>query len=325
MLCGSCATLVQPGAFFCAICGAPVREAPTRGTIGERRQITAMFCDLVESTRLAQRLDPEDLHQVILRFQALGTESVERLGGRVAQYLGDGLLVYFGQPRAHEDDAARALRAALAILEAMPRLNAELAALLVEPLSVRVGIHTGLVVVGRVGVRDHPETLALGDTVNIASRLQAVAEPDQVVLSSATQRLVGREFVLAELGKKTLRGVAEPVSVYRLIGLRDTTPAAFAPTPHVGRDREMERLVAGLEQARGGQGAVVLVQGEAGIGKSRLVRSFREEATAHGTAWLEWRCSRYHQATAFHPVLVAFKQALGFAEDETPAAHLARL
>src|SRR5438093_9020271 len=184
----------------------------------ERHQLTVMFCDLVDSTALASQLDPEDLREVIRAYQTACAEVIQRFEGHIAQYLGDGLLVYFGYPQAHEDDAQRAVRAGLGMVAAMQALNTHLARRHGIRVAIRVGIHTGLVVVGEVGGGSRQEHLALGDTPNMAARLQGLAAPDTVVLSTATFRLVQGYFTYQELGAHTLKGVATPMPVYRMLG-----------------------------------------------------------------------------------------------------------
>src|SRR5215831_21250595 len=183
----------------------------------ERRQLTVLFCDLADSTRLAGRLDPEVLRDVVRSYQRLCDDAIGRFGGHIAQYLGDGILAYFGYPAAHEDDAQRAVRAALDILSAMEALNLRLKREKGVDLAVRLGIHTGLVVVGEVGGSGRQETLALGETPNVAARMQALADPDTVVISDATHRLVHGVFVSSDLGMNVVKGMPEPVRAYRIL------------------------------------------------------------------------------------------------------------
>jgi class 3 adenylate cyclase len=238
----------------------------------ERRQLTVLFCDLVDSTVLAGQLDPEDLREVIRAYQAACATVIERLDGHIAQYLGDGLLVYFGYPQAHEDDAQRAVRAGLGMVAAMAALNTHLAQRHRVRIAVRIGIHTGLVVVGEVGGGSRQEQLALGDTPNMAARLQGLAAPDTVVLSAATFRLVQGYFTYQDLGAHTLKGVTAPMHVYRMLGesgvqsrLEAIVPGRL--TPLVGREEEVALLQQRWEQAKEEQGQVVLLSGEAGMGK----------------------------------------------------------
>src|SRR5499426_821365 len=264
----------------------------------ERRQLTVLFGDLVDSTVLARQLDPEDYREVVRAYQATCATVIERFDGTIAQYLGDGLLVYFGYPQAHEDDAQRAVRAGLEIVDALAPLQARLAADKGIRLAVRLGIHTGLVVVGAVGTGGRQEQLALGDTPNVAARLQGMAAPDTVVVSEATWRLVQGYFAGQDLGLLPLKGVETPVQVYRVLGpsgaqsrLDVVSPRGL--TPLVGREAEVALLRERWAQARDGLGQVVLLGGEAGIGKSRLVQVLHEHIVAEPHTRLEWRCLSY--------------------------------
>src|SRR5712691_2241479 len=252
------------------------REAPE----AERRQLTVLFCDLVDSTALASQLDPEDLHEMVRLYQETCAAVIQRFEGHIAQYLGDGLLVYFGYPQAHEDDAQRAVRAGLGIVEALERLNARLERERSVRLAVRLGIHTGLVVVGAIGTGGRSEQLALGETPNLAARLQGLAAPDTVVISVTTQRLVQGLFVCHDLGSQTLKGIPAPVPVYHVLAER--APQSLLEmagptglTPLVGREPEVALLQERWAQARDEHGQVVLLSGEAGIGKSRLVQMLK--------------------------------------------------
>jgi class 3 adenylate cyclase len=249
--------------------------------VAERRQLTVMFCDLVDSTRLSGQLDPEDLRDVVRAYQTACAEAMRRFGGHIAQYLGDGLLIYFGYPVAHEDDAPRAVHTALAILEAMQQLNSCLQRARQVRLAVRLSIYTGLVVVGDMGGGDRQEQLALGETPNIAARLQELAAPDTVVISAATQQLVQGLFTCETIGTHALKGVSQPIAVYRVLGAsaaqsRFEATVTTGLTPLVGREDEVGLLRRRWEQVTEGHGQVVLLSGEAGIGKSRLVQELRQ-------------------------------------------------
>jgi len=252
--------------------------ATTRPLEAERRQLTVLFCDLVGSTELSARLDPEDLREVMRAYQAACADVVCRLEGHVARFLGDGVLAYFGWPRAHEDDAERALRAGLQLVQDVARL---------EPgagvrLQARVGVATGNVVVGDLiseGISD--KDAVSGDTPNLAARLQAVAAPGSVVISPSTRRLVGGLFELTDLGPQRLKGFAEPLSAWQVEGQgraegRFEARQTAGLTPLVGREEEIALLLRRWRQAREGEGQIVLLSGEPGIGKSRLVREVRE-------------------------------------------------
>jgi len=293
----------------------------------ERRQLTVMFCDLVESTRLSGQLDPEDLRQVVRAYQRACAEVIEPVDGHIAQYLGDGLLVYFGYPQAHEDDAQRAVRAGLRIVGAMQTLNMHLEQRHGVRVAVRLGIHTGLVVVGEVGSGSRQENLALGETPNLAARLQGLAAPDTVVISTATFQLVQGYFISEPLGNHALRGVAAPVPVYRILGESGAQSRldAIAPTrltPLVGREEEVALLHRRWAQATTGLGQVVLLSGEAGIGKSRLVQVLKDYVTHEPHTRLEWRGSSYHQQSTLYPVIDHLHRLLRWHQDDSPAEKL---
>jgi class 3 adenylate cyclase/predicted ATPase len=298
-----------------------------RSLEAERRQLTVLFCDLVDSTALAGQLDPEDLREVIRAYQAACAVVIEPLEGHIAQYLGDGLLVYFGYPQAHEDDAQRAVRAGLDMVTAMQALNIHLVQRYGVRVAVRIGIHTGVVVVGEMGGGNRQEQLALGDTPNMAARLQGLAAPDTVVLSAATFRLVQGYFTYQDLGAHVLKGVAAPMPVYRILGesgvqsrLEAVVPSRL--TPLVGREEEVALLQQRWAQARVGQGQVVLLSGEAGIGKSRLVQVLKDHVSHEPHARIEWRGSSYHQQSALYPVIAHLHRLLQWREDGTPQEKL---
>jgi len=280
---------------------APARPAPE----AERRQLTVLFCDLVGSTQLSSQLDPEDLRAVVRAYQAAAAAVIQRYDGHIAQYLGDGLLVYFGYPTAHEDDARRAVHTGLGIVEAVSILNSQLEAEYGVALAVRLGIHTGPVVVGVMGGGTRHEHLALGETPNIAARLEGLAAPNTVVISAVTAQLVQRAFVLEALGVQALRGVAEPMQVWRVVGLLETMREAALPAsedvaPLVGRDEELGLIVRRWEQSKAGQGQVVLISGEAGIGKSALVDTLRAHVRREGLTRVAIQCSPYHTKKMSH-------------------------
>jgi class 3 adenylate cyclase len=257
----------------------------------ERRQLTVLFCDLVDSTVLASQLDPEELREVVRAYQETCAKVIARFEGYIAQYLGDGLLVYFGYPLAHEDDAQRAVRAGLGMIEAMSQLNLRLTQERGVSLAVRLGIHTGLVVVGEMGGGTRQEHLALGETPNLAARLQGIAVPNTLVISAATFQLLGGFFACQPLGTPPLKGLAQPLAVYRVLYesmARSRLEAAGRTgwTPLVGREQEIGVLLERWAQVKDGLGQVVLLSGEAGIGKSRLVQVLTEQVAA------EPRCIR---------------------------------
>src|SRR5262245_999386 len=288
-----------------------------------------MFCDLVDSTRLSGRLDPEVLRDVVRSYQRVCDDVIGRFRGHIAQYLGDGILAYFGYPAAHEDDAERAVRAALGILAALEALNLRLKREKGVDLAVRLGIHTGLVVVGEIGGSGRQETLALGETPNVAARLQALAEPDAVVISEATHRLVRRVFESSDLGTHVVKGMSAPVRAYRIFAERDAQhrgePSPAAITPLVGRDEEVGLLLHRWERVNEGLGQVVFLSGEPGIGKSRLVRALKDRIQGERHTRWECRCSAYSQDSALFPMLDLFERALQFERDEPPRERLAKI
>src|SRR6516165_5994367 len=296
----------------------------------ERRQLTVMFCDLVDSTKLASHLDPEDWRDVVRAYQRVCTDVIQRYNGHIAQLLGDGLLVYFGYPVAHEDDAQRAIRAGLDMLAALGDLNQDLQHAKGLQLAIRVGMHTGLVVVGEMGGAGRQEQLALGEVPNIASRIEGLAEANTVAISEATSRLVQGYFACQDLGAQTLRGVAEPVHVYRVLqdsGARGRLDVAVTRglTPLVGREQEIGLLLERWGQVKAGHGHVVLLTGDAGIGKSRLVQILKEHVA--NELYIRWECrsAEYSQNTALFPLIDLFQRILRFETHETPDAKLEKL
>jgi class 3 adenylate cyclase len=310
----------------------PSPPAASRSSDAERRQLTVLFCDLVDSTVLASQLDPEELREVVRAYQDTCAKVIARFEGHIAQYLGDGLLVYFGYPLAHEDDAQRAVRTGLGMVEALRQLNTHLAQEHGVQLAVRLGIHTGLVVVGEVGGGTRQEQLALGKTPNLAARLQGLAVPNTLVISAATLPLLGGFFACQSLGIQTLRGLTQPLEVYQVLYesmARSRLEAAghTGLTPLVGREQEVGLLLERWAQVKDGFGQVVLLSGEAGIGKSRLVQVLKEQVAAGPQAWLTpCQCSPYHQNTALYPWIDLLERtALRFDREETPQQKLSKL
>ena len=302
------------------------RLSDSRLTAGERRQLTVMFCDLVGSTALSEQLDPEELHAVIRAYQEVCAGPINRFAGHIAQYLGDGLLVYFGYPIAHEDDAARAVRAGLEMLDAIHQLNTNLP----RPIQVRIGVHTGPVVVTGIGSGERQELLALGEAPNIAARVQGYAAPDTLVMSEATARLVQGLFECQSLGEPTLKGITTPLALYQVQGVSEyQTHFEVAThrglTPLVGRDHEASLLMDRWTQVKDGQGQVVLVSGEAGIGKSRLVQLLKERVASEAQVQVECRCSPYYQNSALYPVITHLQKLLQFGQDEATHSKLQKL
>ena len=296
------ATLTSPAALEQAT---PVGPAPSLGDGAERRQLTVMFCDLVGSTALASRLDPEDMREVIGAYHRCVAKTVARFDGFVAKYMGDGVLVYFGYPQAHEHDAERAVRAGL-------KLVVKIAELRPHPsvrLQLRVGIATGLAVVGDlVGSGEAQERGIVGETPNLAARLQAVAPPGSLVMSEETQRLVEGLFESEPLGPHLLKGVSAPITTYRVLR-PSPTPSRFEArtrrflTPLIGRETELGFLTKRWQTAMEGEGQAVLLQGEAGIGKSRLLQALRMHLREAPHAEILFYCSPQHQTSALWPAI----------------------
>ena len=298
-------------------------EPKTRDS-AERRQVTVLFSDLVGSTALSARMDPEDLREVISGYQKCVTETVQRFGGFVAKYMGDGVLVYFGYPQAHEHDAERAVRAGLELIAAVGALRAA------SPLQTRVGIATGLVVVGDlIGSGEAQERGIVGETPNLAARLQGIAEPNTVVVAESTRKLLGNLFELEDLGAKDLKGIARPAHAWA--ALRPSSVESrfealrTATTPLVGRDEEMAMLMRRWTQAKAGDGCVVLILGEPGIGKSRIAEAMQERLGAEPHIRLRFFCSPYHQDSALYPAIAQLERAAGFHREDTPEQRLAKL
>ena len=309
---------------------APTAEAPptlskSPQDTAERRQVTVMFSDLVGSTALSARMDPEDLREVISAYQKCVAETVSRFSGFVAKYMGDGVLVYFGYPQAHEDDAERAVRAGLELISAVTALKTHAA------LQTRVGIATGLVVVGDlVGSGEAQERGIIGETPNLAARLQGIAEPNVVVIAESTRKLLGNLFELQDLGAKEIKGIAEPVRTWA--ALRASSVASRFEALHatgltalVGREEELELLLRRWSKAKTGEGQVVLLSGEAGIGKSRLTAALLERPANEPHTRLRYFCSPQHTDSALYPIISQMERAAGLVHDDTAQAKLDKL
>ncbi len=312
--------------------GAPAAPPATSTTAApqdsaERRQLTVMFCDLVGSTALSARLDPEDLRAIIGTYHRCCAELVQRNGGFVAKYMGDGVLAYFGYPQAHEHDAERAVQAGLALVEAVPKLDTAAG----SPLQVRVGIATGLVVVGDLtGSGEAQERGIVGDTPNLAARLQGIAEPAMVVIADSTRRLVGNLFELRDLGAKDLKGIARPARAWAAlrtnsIESRFEALHSAGPATLVGREEEFDLLMRRWSRAQAGAGQIVLLSGEAGIGKSGLTAAMLERVATERHMRLRYFCSPQHTDSAFHPVIGQFERSAGFTHDDNPQTKLDKL
>lgn len=306
-------------------------DKPATAT-AERRSITVMFVDLVGSTPMSEKLDPEDMREVLRAFHERCATAIEGEDGHIARYMGDGVLVYFGYPHAHEDDAARAVRAALGVIGGVATSNNDLERRFGVRLQVRIGIHTGLVVVGDVGAGSTRDREAIvGETPNIAARLQGEAEPDTVVISATTRRLVEGLFSFEDVGSRALKGVSSLIRLFRVIAPAETSDrfaarAGRGLTPLIGRTAELDMLRQRWEQARDGEMRCVLVVGEAGIGKSRMVHAFRERLADQPHQIISWHCSSYHASSAFFPIVSWLCRSLGIdpqGEREDGATRLA--
>ena len=303
----------------------PALTEPKPQDTAERRQVTVMFSDLVGSTAMSARMDPEDLREVISAYQKCVAETVRRFDGFVAKYMGDGVLVYFGYPQAHEDDAERAVRAGLEIVAAVTALKSSV------PLQTRIGIATGLVVVGDlIGSGEAQERGIVGETPNLAARLQGIAEPNTVVIAEGTRKLLGNLFELQDLGAKDLKGIAGPVRAWA--AMRPSSAEGRFEAMHasdltdlVGREEELELLLRRWSKAKTGEGQVVLLSGEAGIGKSRLTAALLERLASEPHTRLRYFCSPQHTDSALYPIIGQMERAAALAREDTPQAKLDKL
>lgn len=316
--CLQCGFDNPPGAVFCGQCGTSLSPR-----LPERRQLTVLSCDLVDSTHLSEQLDPEELQQVIYAYQDTCVGVIKRFEGHVGQYLGDGLLVYFGYPAAHEDDAQRAVRAGLGIVQQLQALSSRLQ----QPMRVRVGLHTGQVVASNMG--RNPMSI-VGGTPHIATRLQDTAEPNTVRISATTYELIQGYFPCQDLGEQPLKGISTKVQVHQVLS-EGTAKSRFdiavhkGLTPQVGRQEEVALLLDRWQQAKTGQGRVVFISGEAGIGKSRLVQAFKERVTGEAYTRLSYHCSPYYRHSALYPAIDYIQRLLAFKRDETNQDKLQKL
>lgn len=331
--CPQCGAPSRSTAIFCGQCASPLRPEGRTNVpppAAEHRQITVLFCDLVNSTGLSQRLDAEDWREILREYHARCAAVVREFDGHIAQYLGDGLLIYFGYPRAHEDEPRRAVRAALSIVQAVTGLSPRLEASHGVKLQVRIGIHTGAVVVGEIGAAERHEFLAIGETPNLTASIQGVAEPNSVVISDATYRLTKGYFTFRPLEARSLKGFSHVTTLYEVTGdarVRHQLDVATAGelTPFIGRAKELAFVVDRWRDAQSGQAPVVTLCGEPGIGKSRLVRTLREKVSSEQGIVLECYGSPIFQGTALHPVLEMIEGQLGFTRETSPHDKLGRL
>jgi class 3 adenylate cyclase/tetratricopeptide (TPR) repeat protein len=332
--CAACRESLPGGATFCPSCGQKVRAQPSNGspdvfeTFGieseqERRYLTAVFCDLVGSTELSSTIDPEEFTELIEAYQKHAVAVARRFAGDVEGYSGDGISFRFGWPEAHDDDAAQALRAALEIVATVEELDPA------GRLRVRAGVHSGLAVVGEMGGSGRRATMSQGETLNVAARLQTVAEPGTVAASAATLALVEGLFLVAPLGASILKGIAEPIEVFRVLrptGMRSRLEAAVGRlTPFVGRRADLDVLSEKWSSAAAGRGAAVLLRGEPGVGKSRLADQLRDVISGQPYSWIDCSCSPYTQMSVLWPVARLIEQGLGLLEDDDLQTRLDRL
>ena len=301
-------------------------DAGSAASTAERRQLTVMFCDLVGSTALASRLDPEDLREVLGAYHAAVAEVVTGFGGYVAKYMGDGVLAYFGYPHAREHDAEQAVRAGLALIDRVGRLDCNATA-----LASRVGIATGLVIVGDlIGSGEAQERGVVGETPNLAARLQEMAPTNAVLVAESTRRLVGDLFEYRDLGLVAIKGLAEPVGAAQVLS-ESSVESRFEAlrsaklSPLVGRDEEVQLLLRRWAQAKDGEGQIVLIAGEAGIGKSRIAAALQERLESERPARLRYFCSPHRRDSALSPIIAQVERAAGFARDDAAAAKLDKL
>ena len=339
MRCSRCNAENPANAKFCLECGSPLTLAETAtprqpewaSAEAERRQLTCLFCDLVNSVGLSERLDPEELRETLAAYHRVCATVVRRFEGHIHDYLGDGIMVYFGFPSAHEDDAQRAVRSGLGIVEAVGQLNSRLRSEYGIDLHVRIGIDTGLVVAGAPAADEGMEDVAVGVPPNVAARLQALAAPDSVVISAAAYRLIAGYFDCRELGFHTIRGISAPVAIYQVLhesGARTRLDVAARRglSPMQGRDDELATLADRWAKARAGQGGVALVAGEPGIGKSRLIWALQQHVAQSPDAFLmHLDCSPYFMNTAFYPVVQQLERVLEFGPDDDAGQRLDKL
>src|SRR5512147_2279934 len=311
--------------------GPEATSFPSGQDQAERRQLTVMFCDLVGSTELARRLDPEDLQSSIRRFLDTCGEAISRFNGYIAKYMGDGLLVYFGYPHAHEHDAERAVHAGLAVIELVKALPREYRLEQECEIATRIGIATGPVIVGElIGQDTAKERSVFGETPNLASRLQGLAAPNQLIVDSVTKRLVGGEFEFADQGPVFLKGFETPVRVWQVLSAK---PSASRFESYrsgrlgnfIGREHETALLLGRWREAVDGEGQVVLLCGEAGIGKSRLVRYLRDRLTEDRYETIQSQCSPYHTNTVLYPVVTYLRQAAGLTGEDSASTQRQKL
>ena len=338
--CAGCGSSAPYAARFCGTCGSNFGdEAPAPGSTaiatgnggaaldigaGERRQLTVLFADMVGSTALSGRLDPEALRTLLRAYQQVCVECAERYGGNIHQYAGDGVLAYFGYPVAHDHDAERAVLAGMDIVQGTQRLAAELRQRGESDVAVRIGVHTGMVVVGEMGAGGAREVHAIGETPNVAARIQGEAAVDSVYVSAATRRLLRPHFQARSIGVRALKGVARAIELFTVDAVTSELEPAQRAAPLIGREKELAHLEEHWALARSGQGQAVLISGEGGIGKSRLLAAFRERASSEA-AWRTLYCSPFYQNSALHPMIDLIERGIGRGSGDMPTDRAAAL
>ncbi len=334
-MCPQCGSLNELASTSCVACGRSFDLPGSMGSLhdtsgGERRQLTVLFCDLVRSTSLAEQLDPEDFRDVVREYQRLCSDAVARYEGHIAQYLGDGVLIYFGYPIAHENDVQRAVRVALAILTDLTQLDRRLKREYGVELSVRMGLHTGQAVIGEMGGGTWREQLAVGETPNVAAKVQSVAEPNTILITEATHRLVAPHFVCQSLGTHSLEGLGRPIQLYRVVSESEVETrmqamggAGFSAL--IGREPEARLLSECWQRLQTETTQVVVLTGEPGIGKSRLVEELKAHLSPQPATVLECYCQAFQRNTAFAPISHLLRRALGLRPDDSPQDKLSKL
>jgi len=322
--CSSCRAAVAANAKFCSECGAkmPTVKVPDQA---ERRQLTVMFCDLAGSTALSEGLDPEDLREVLERYQSIASREVRRFGGHIAKYLGDGILVFFGFPEAHEDDAERACLAALGIQQSFVEAQAEIERKFGSRVALRIGIHTGLVVVGEIGGEDYRITDIVGETPNLAARVQDQSPLGGVMVSETTARLAAKAVVLEPVGVRPLKGISRPVELFMVVRARSAAERAGIRETRgrlIGRESELAQMEQGWATAKSGGFAELGLVGEAGMGKSRLMEAALDRAEGELGQGIVLQCAVFRQETPLFPVAEALGEIAGISlEDERHVAE----
>ena len=338
--CRACQFENPEGLRFCGNCGSALahgeqarsdKSPQSARREAERRQLTVLFVDLVGSTVLSQQLDPEDLREVIRAYQSTCAPIIEKFGGLTSRFLGDGIMVFFGYPRAHEDDPERAVRAGLELSQAVARLEVRPRGAHDIHLSARVGIETGVVIAGDlIGEGPSKEEAVVGETLNLAAKLQALANPDTVLIGPATRRLLGERFQYDPMGQRRITDSASTIEVWRVIApvekaTRFDASHTAKMTPMVNREPELNLLLEQWNHVKSGAGQIVLISGEPGIGKSRLTRALRHHVSPEPHFRLQFQCSPYHVNTALHPVIAQMQGAAGIDSEDSSSAKLEKL